>query len=145
MTDAREYREEVIAPLSTEAITAVLTRRGDRFVVDGEGSVAARWGNTVIYFDRAGRSGELLHVRAIADRRFAGERVTELYEFCNGWNHDRLLPKAYVHDLGDGQLLVAGEVTIDLERGVSTGQLAVLMQTAISASAALADALEWLS
>lgn len=142
VTDAREHRQELMAPLSIEGITAVLTGRGDRFVVDDDGSVAGRWGDTVIYFDRAGSAGELLHVRAIPERRFAGDRAAELYEFCNGWNHDRLLPKAYVHDLGGGQLLVVGEVTTDLERGVTTAQLTVMIQTAISASAALADALD---
>ena len=25
----------------------------------------------------------------------AGDRLLEAYAFCNAWNHDRLLPKAY--------------------------------------------------
>jgi hypothetical protein len=135
-----EGRQDLLAPLSKELIVGILDERGDRYLVDDEGTVAGRWGGAVIHFDRAGQSGEMLHIRAIPDPRFQPERRRELYEFCNAWNHDRLLPKVYVHDLGD-ELLVAGEVTTDLEHGVSARQLAVIIGTAISASAALADSL----
>lgn len=141
VTDAPEHRRQVLAPLSTGAIATVLKGRGDRFVVDGNGRLAGRWGPVVISFDCTGAIGEVLHIRGIPDRRFAIDRLAELYEFCNGWNHDRLLPKAYVQDVG-GRLLVAGEVATDLERGVTAGQLGVMIQTAISATAALADALD---
>lgn len=130
---------DLLAPLSTDAIAAALDERGDRYLVD-DGTIAGRWDRMVIRFDRAGPRTELLHIRAIPDRRFARSRRLELYEFCNGWNHDRLLPKAYVHDTG-AELLIAGEATTDLEHGVSAGQLAVIVETAISASAALADAI----
>jgi len=137
---APEGRQEMIVPLSTEAIVAILDERGDRYMVDDDGSVAGRWGDAVIHFDRTGPRKELLHIRALADVRFPRSRRTELYEFCNGWNHDRLLPKAYVHDTG-AELVIAGETTTDLEHGIAATQLAVIIQTAISASAALADAL----
>lgn len=142
VSEAPDHRQEVLAALSTDAIAAVLTGRGDRFVVHDDGRLAGRWGDTVISFDCTGVMGEVLHIRAIPERRFTADRLVELYEFCNGWNHDRLLPKAYVHELGDGQLLIAGEVITDLEHGVTAGQLTVMIQTAISASAALADALD---
>lgn len=132
-------RRDLLAPLSTDALVAALDERGDRYLVDDDGTVAGRWGPMVVRFDRAGPRTDLLHIRAVPDRRFGRGRRLELYEFCNGWNHDRLLPKAYVHDTGT-ELIIVGEVTTDLEHGVSAGQLTVIVETAISASAALADA-----
>ena len=43
----------------------------------------------------------------------------DAYAFCNAWNHDKLLPKAYVHDTGQGDLILAGDITTDLEHGVA--------------------------
>jgi hypothetical protein len=45
-----------------------------------------------------------------------------------------------VHDQGDGTLAVAGDVTTDLEYGVTAEQLAVLLHAAIATGATLADA-----
>lgn len=53
------------------------------------------------------------------------------YAFCNSWNHDRLLPKAYVHELDDGELLLVGEYCVDLEYGASETQLSWLVDAVV--------------
>jgi hypothetical protein len=134
---------EILAPLTTEAIATVLRERGYRFELEPDGSVSGQWGAAVMHFTAVGGHREVLHIRAAAQRRYPTSRRAELYAFCNAWNHDRLLPKAYVHEFGD-ELVVLGEVTTDLEHGVSNGQLTVLIRTAISASAGLVEALDQL-
>jgi hypothetical protein len=101
--------------------------------------VIGQWGPATIVFERVGRQQEVLHARAVAERRFPMGRVADLYEFCNAWNHDKLMPKAYVHETTDGELLVAGEVSTDLEYGVSARQLAVLVNAAIATGAQLSE------
>ncbi|MFI7487562.1 YbjN domain-containing protein [Micromonospora echinaurantiaca] len=126
-------------PLTLSMITAELDRRGDRYDVDGGGAVLGRWGEALIQFRRAGERGEILHVRVVAARRLPAGRLAEAYAFCNAWNHDRLLPKAYVHELG-GELALAGDVSTDLAHGVAPAQLAVLVDAAVRTGAGYAEA-----
>jgi hypothetical protein len=134
----RESEQELMA-LTTDLITATLDRRGDRYLVDDDGTVVGRWGAAVIQFRRAGERGEVLHTRAMADRRLPAERRSEAYAFCNAWNHDRLLPKAYAHDL-DTEIVLAGDVATDLAHGIAPEQLRVLVDAAIATGVAYAEA-----
>lgn len=136
---ADESRDEVVGPLSLEAITAAISDRNDRYFVDEGGSVGGVWGRATISFDRMGERGEVLHVRIVAQRRLPVDRLMEAYAFCNAWNHDKLLPKAYVHDTGEGELILAGDVTTDLEHGVAAPQLAALLHAAIVTGVQFAD------
>ncbi|MCL7457223.1 YbjN domain-containing protein [Micromonospora echinofusca] len=126
-------------PLSVAMITAALDRRGDRYEVDDRGAVTGRWGEALIQFRRGGERGEVLQARSVASRRLPADRLTEAYAFCNAWNHDRLLPKAYVHEQ-DGELMLAGHVATDLAHGVAPAQLAVLLDAAVQTCVAYADA-----
>jgi hypothetical protein len=136
---APDGREELVAPLALEAIAAILDERGDRYRVE-DGRISGQWVNSVIHFERSGERDEILIGRVIADRTLPTERIAEAYEFCNAWNHDKLLPKAYVHDTGEGELLFIGEVATDLEYGVADQQLAVIIDVTIGAGVQLADA-----
>ncbi|MGS2614616.1 YbjN domain-containing protein [Micromonospora sp. LZ34] len=127
------------APLTQAMIMAALDRRGDHYQVDDGGTVVGRWGAAVIQFRQAGERGEILHVRVVAARRLPAGRLAEAYAFCNAWNHDRLLPKAYVHDLG-GELALAGDVSTDLAHGVAPAQLAVLLDAAVRTGVGYAEA-----
>jgi hypothetical protein len=134
-----EGREELVAPLSLEAITAILNERGDRYYVE-DGTVSGRWPHAIIHFERQGERQEILIGRVIVDRRLPSDQLADAYEFCNAWNHDRITPKAYVHDTGRGELLIVGEVITDLEHGVADPQLAVLIGVTVDAATELAQA-----
>ena len=134
----RAGRRELSA-LSLGMITGILDGRGDRYLVDEGETVVGHWEGAVIQFRRAGERGEVLHARAMANRRLPAARRAEAYAFCNAWNHDRLLPKAYAHDLGD-ELVLAGDVATDLAHGVAPAQLRVLMDAAIATGIAYAEA-----
>jgi hypothetical protein len=125
--------------LTLEALIAVFTERGDSFVVE-DGGVSGRWGDAYIHFERMGEHREILHGRIVAGRRLPAARLTDAYEFCNSWNHDRLMPKAYVHDAGDGELVLVGDVSTDLARGVAAPQLAVLVDAVLATGVTFAAA-----
>lgn len=129
-----------LVPLSIEAVRAVLDERGDRYVVGDDGNVGGRWGPAVVSFRITGAQHQVLHARVVAERRLPAGRLLSAYRFCNAWNHDRLLPAAHVHDIGDGELVIAGDVSTDLSHGVSPAQLATLMDAAVSAGLLLARA-----
>jgi len=132
--------EEPLSPLTLESITDVLDARGDVYAVDEDGVVGGRWPGAFIQFERLGERREILQIRVVAERRLPAARLAEAYEFCNAWNHDKLMPKAYVHDDGEGQLFVAGDVTTDLEHGVTPAQLAALVNAAIATGTTFAAA-----
>nr|WP_243705021.1 YbjN domain-containing protein [Micromonospora sp. KC723] len=129
-----------LAALRLSMLTDVLDRRGDVYAVDAGGVVVGRWHEAVIQFRQVGTRGEILHARVLAARRLPAARLAEAYAFCNAWNHDRLLPKAYAHELGDGELVLAGDVTTDLEHGVTPAQLGVLVDATVATGVAYAEA-----
>ncbi|WFE34326.1 YbjN domain-containing protein [Micromonospora sp. WMMD975] len=127
-------------PLDAALLTAVLDARGDPYTVEPDGALVGRWGEATIQFRRLGRQGDVLHARVVAARRLPTGRRAEAYAFCNAWNHDRLLPAAYVHEPGDGTLVLVAGVTTDLSCGVAPTQLAVLVAAAVRTGTAYADA-----
>ncbi|WBB57457.1 YbjN domain-containing protein [Verrucosispora sp. WMMD573] len=135
-----ELAVDEIGALTVSMITDALDRRGDDYTVDAAGTVLGRWGDAVIQFRRAGERHDILHTRVVAGRRLAATRRTEAFAFCNAWNRDRLLPKAYAHDPGEGGLVLAGEVTTDLAYGVAPDQVAVLVDAAVRTGVAYAAA-----
>ncbi|MDG4802252.1 YbjN domain-containing protein [Micromonospora sp. WMMD980] len=128
------------APLDLAALAAVLDGRGEAYTVEPDGTLAGRWGEATIQFRRLGRHGDVLHSRVVAARRLPAARRAEAYAFCNVWNHDRLLPAAYVHQPDDETLVLAAGITTDLSCGVAPVQLAVLVAAAIRTGTAYADA-----
>ncbi|MEU3455420.1 YbjN domain-containing protein [Micromonospora sp. NPDC006766] len=140
LTEPGPAGEEEPVPLTLALLTAALDVRGDGYAVTPDGTVVGRWGEAVIQFRRLGRQGEILHARVVASRQLPAARRAEAYAFCNAWNHDRLLPAAYVHDPGDGALMLAADVTTDLSHGVAPAQLVVLVTAAVSTGAAYAEA-----
>ncbi|OON31590.1 hypothetical protein BSA16_10290, partial [Micromonospora sp. Rc5] len=128
-----------VGALTVALVTQALDRRGDAWTMRGP-AVVGRWGPAVIEFRQAGERGEILHARVLAVRRLAAGRRAEAYAFCNAWNHDRLLPKAYAHDDGSGELVLAGDVTTDLAHGVAPTQLDVLLTAAVATGVAYAEA-----
>ncbi|MGW4680495.1 YbjN domain-containing protein [Micromonospora taraxaci] len=134
-----ETRPDELMALTLDMIIGVLDERGDQYLVESGDTVVGRWGSVVIQFRRAGERGEVLHARSMAARRLPATRRAEAYAFCNAWNHDRLLPKAYAHDLGE-ELVLAGDVATDLTHGVAPVQLTVLVDAAIATGVAYAEA-----
>ncbi|WP_353899034.1 YbjN domain-containing protein [Micromonospora harpali] len=135
----RELAGDEVGALTVALVTQALDRRGDAWTMRGP-AVVGRWGPAVIEFRQAGERGEILHARVLAVRRLAAGRRAEAYAFCNAWNHDRLLPKAYAHDDGSGDLVLAGDVTTDLAHGVAPTQLDVLVTAAVATGVAYAEA-----
>ncbi|MEU9512096.1 YbjN domain-containing protein [Micromonospora sp. NPDC048169] len=134
-----------LRPLTGELIAAVLGHRGYAVAEEPDGALVGRWERNLIWFHRRGEAGELLQVRTVVAHHFGIERVPELHAFCNAWNHDRLWPKAYVHVADDGSAQVCGEVTADLERGVTPHQLDRLVDCGVTTGCQLAAAVNELA
>ncbi|WBB81846.1 YbjN domain-containing protein [Micromonospora sp. WMMD882] len=131
---------QALRPLTAELVAAVLTTRGYACRPDADGNLVGRWGDSLIWFRRLGAAGEVLQVRTLTGPVFPIEDVPDLRVFCNGWNHDRYWPKAFVVVDDDGRARVCGEVITDLERGVTPHQLDQLVGRGVTAGCHLADA-----
>ncbi|WP_369753347.1 YbjN domain-containing protein [Micromonospora sp. CNB394] len=127
-------------PLDPALLAAALDARGEPYTLEPDGTLVGRWGEATIQFRLLGRHRDVLHARVVAQRRLAAGRRAEAYAFCNAWNHDRLLPAAYVHEPGDGTLVLAAGVSTDLSYGVAPAQLAVLVAAAVRTGSAYAEA-----
>lgn len=134
--------DDVPAPLSTERLQAWFTRHGYTWFVDSDGDVGGIWRGRIFYFFLFGERQEILQVRASWNRELAIERLTEVLEICNGWNAERLWPKAYVRVRDDGMVHVTCEVATDLEDGATDDQLGQLLHCGLASATAFFDALD---
>ncbi|WP_425954359.1 YbjN domain-containing protein [Xylanimonas sp. McL0601] len=110
-------------PLSSQRVGDDLTRRGYRFRVDADGDVTGTWDGNRFWFLLLGDHEEILQVRG----RWAGTvpphtRLAVL-QAVNDWNRERIWPKVYARDEGEGLALYA-EVSVDFEHGATDDQLA---------------------
>lgn len=135
-----------LPPLSQEGLEAALEKEGVKLFRDDEGDIATRWeAGLTIYFLCRGDRGEILHVSSHLDRRFSLDDVPRLLVFCNEWNRDRVWPKAYVAQTGeghDGVAQVVGELSTELGAGVAVEQLAMLVRCAAATSLQLTEELD---
>jgi hypothetical protein len=143
--DATSVGGATLQPLTNALITAVLDGDELEYFTDSDDDVGASWQEFLLYFFRSGDAKEILYVRATIERQFKESDLGRLYEFCNEWNDTKLWPKAFVRvnkDGDDSTVLVVGEVSTDLEFGVTFEQLRQLMRCAISTSGQLAAAVQ---
>lgn len=129
-----------LRPLTGELLAAVLAVRGYACRPDDDGHLVGWLGDSLVWFRRLGRAGEVLQVRTVTAMSFDIERVPALRAFCNDWNHDHYWPKAFVEVDDGGRARICGEVSTDLERGVTPHQLDQLLDRGIAAGARLAAA-----
>ena len=110
-------------PLSAQRVGDDLARRGYRFRIDEDGDVTGTWDGNRFWFLLLGDHEEILQVRG----RWAGAvpphtRLAVL-QAANDWNRERIWPKVYAREEGEGLALYA-EVSVDFEYGATDDQLA---------------------
>ncbi|MEU7909068.1 YbjN domain-containing protein [Actinoplanes sp. NPDC049118] len=108
---------------SKQMIKEALTAHGINFLVDDDGELVTTVQGSPAFFFRVGQLGEMLQLRVMVMPPFDVDDVPMLYRFCNGWNHDNLWPKAYVHVSDNGLVNVVGDYVVDWEKGVTAEQL----------------------
>ena len=113
-------------PLSTDRIAAYLEAEGYRTRRDEDGDVAGVWNGHRFWFIVLGERNEVLQVRGRAEHVLPVERRAVALLAVNDWNRDRIWPKAYLREEEDG-LALYGEMSVDLEHGVTDAQLALLL------------------
>lgn len=119
----RGHREpELPRDLSMDRVARFLTQRGYRFRIDEDGDITGTWEGHRFWFMLLGSDRTVLQVRGRWDRTVdPGARVAVL-QAVNDWNRERIWPKVYAREEGDG-LAVYAEVSVDLQHGATDGQL----------------------
>ena len=117
---------ERAAPLTRDRIATYLLSRGYRFLLDDDGDLTGTWDGSRFWFLLLGEHGEILQIRGRWQRTLPTSRRTSVLLAVNDWNRERIWPKVYVRE-EDGELALYSEVSVDLEHGVTTTQLAQLI------------------
>ena len=120
-----EVRERA-TPLTRDRIATYLLSRGYRFLLDDDGDLTGTWDGSRFWFLLLGERGEILQVRGRWHRTLPTNRRTAVLLAANDWNRERIWPKVYVRE-EDGELALYSEVSVDLENGVTSTQLAQLV------------------
>jgi hypothetical protein len=108
-------------PITPERIGEVLKENDYRFSKDDDGDLTGVWDDNQFWFILGGAAKEVLQIRGRWQKAIPPEQRTSALLAVNDWNRDHLWPKAYFRD--EGELALYAEVSVDLECGVTTGQL----------------------
>lgn len=119
------------APLTPERIVDYLLSEGYEVARDVDGDVAGVWNGHRFWFIVLGDRDEVLQVRGRASVKIPTERRPGALLAVNDWNRDRIWPKAYLRQEDDG-IALYGEVSADLEHGVTDAQLARLVDCGLA-------------
>lgn len=138
------------APLTPDAQPALTKQRvaqwladhGYSYFFDMEGDLGGLWSYRLVYFFFSGTEHEILQIRGQWQREASIERLEDMLDLCNEWNADKVWPKAYVRVRDNGRVLLAAEVTTDLEFGVSDDQLGQLLACGLATIGAFFDSLD---
>ncbi len=131
------------SPLSVARIADYLRSCGYESVRDDDGDLTGVWNGHRFWFLVMGESEEILQVRGRWNRLVpVGDRGQALLTL-NDWNRDRIWPKAYLR-VEDGGLAIYGEVSADLEHGVTDAQLAELVDCGLGTGVQFFGSLETL-
>lgn len=131
-----DSQSEELVPLTNELIIEALKAKNYRWSLDSDGDICGNWSEErhAIWFLRQGKEKEVLLIRYQHSALFDAEQLSSLYEFCNDWNRQKFFPKSLVVKTESGRLRLIGELTVDLEYGVSRKQLANFISCGISTS-----------
>ncbi|PFG42813.1 putative sensory transduction regulator [Isoptericola jiangsuensis] len=110
-------------PLRAERIGDELVRRGYRFRTDDDGDLTGTWDGNRFWFLLLGEDAEILQVRGRWAGTLPDTARPAVLQACNDWNRERLWPKVYARAEDEG-LALYGEVSVDLEHGVTDDQIA---------------------
>jgi len=99
---------------------------GYESVQDDDGDLTGVWNAHRFWFITMGEREEILQVRGRWNRLVPVTERGQAILALNDWNRDKIWPKVYLRP-EDGGLAVYGEVSADLEHGVTDAQLAELV------------------
>jgi hypothetical protein len=135
-------RAQRTRPLDSARVEAFLVGQGYHVARDEDDDLTGLWDGDRFWFLLLGERQEVLQVRGRWHRTLADDRRASALLAVNDWNRERIWPKAYLRT-EDGETVVYGEVSVDLEHGVTDDQLAQLvgcgLGTGVQFFAALAD------
>ncbi|NTW42304.1 MAG: YbjN domain-containing protein [Cellulomonadaceae bacterium] len=113
-------------PLIGERVEAYLLRCGYRVTRDDDGDLTGTWDGDRFWFLLLGDEHEILQVRGRWHATITEQRRPAALLAVNDWNRERIWPKAYLRT-EDGEVVLYGEVSVDLEHGVTDDQLGQLV------------------
>ena len=129
-------------PVDSARVEAFLVGQGYHIMRDEDGDLTGTWDGDRFWFLLLGDHQEVLQVRGRWHRTLPEHRRESVLLAVNDWNRERIWPKAYLRS-EDGETVVYGEVSVDLEHGVTDDQLAQMvgcgLGTGVQLFAALAD------
>lgn len=129
------------APLTREAIEAVLDGWEAGYGVDGDGDVGGWWDGHLFWFLRGSAEQPVLTVRSRWNRELGTDQADRALAHVNAWHAQRIWPKAYVQ-AQDGRTEVHAELSVPLGSGVTHDQLDDLLRCALGTTLRLFEALD---
>jgi len=127
-------------PLTSGRIEAYLGGCGYHVDRDEDGDLTGTWDGNRFWFLTLGDEHEILQVRGRWQRTLPEAERSAVLLVVNDWNRERIWPKAYLRR-EDDDVALYGEVSTDLEHGVTDDQLGQLVSCGLGTNAQLFAAL----
>ncbi|HQY33474.1 YbjN domain-containing protein [Actinotalea sp.] len=126
--------------LTSERIESYLLGCGYHVDRDEDGDLTGTWDGNRFWFLTLGDEHEILQVRGRWQQTLPESQRTAALLVVNDWNRERIWPKTYLR-VEDDVVVMYGEVSTDLEHGVTDSQLGQLVSCGLGTSAQLFAAL----
>lgn len=125
-----------LPPLTRERVSQALTRLGVNHGLDEDGDPVSLWEDYIVRFICTGERLEVFQIRGLWGPTPPADRRGDLLEFCNEWHDTHRWPTAFLHREGE-LTFVFGDITTDLEHGVTDLQLEQLIRCGVGTCASL--------
>ena len=129
------------ALINSDRIVTWLGENNYSYFIDSDGDIGGLWDNRLFHFLLLG-DGSAFQIRGQWNRFPGMDRLTEILDFINEWNTDRIWPKGFVRVRDDGSVVVCADLTVTANSGLTNQQLDLQLRCGLATAAALFDALE---
>ena len=127
--------------VTPERILTWLRENEYSYFVDNDGDIGGLWDNRMFHFLMMAE-GTSFQIRGQWNRIAGLDRLSDILEFTNGWNADRIWPKAFVRVRDDGSIVICADLTIPASAGFSNPQLDLQLRCGLATAAAFFDSLD---
>jgi len=129
------------ALVTADRIVNWLAENNYSYFIDSDGDIGGLWDNRLFHFLLLG-GGSAFQIRGQWNRFPGMDRLTDILDFINDWNTDRIWPKGFVRVRDDGSVVVCADLTVTTNSGLNSHQLDLQLRCGLATAAALFDALE---
>lgn len=121
----------MVRPVTIERLGLLFDALGWKWVLDDDGDIASRWNRHNLYFRMVGSRRDVLSVVGFWRGTPREDQREDVMFLIEEWHRNHLWPTCSFRD-ADGEIQPIGELSLDVEKGMSDAQLHTQLRCALA-------------